>query len=85
MTGVDKALPKFEDHRVHLEVDGVGVSLVMCVRHSLLSLSEIPASTTRSRSRSAGGRGADGQGSRAGFLPGHVPVMFRSSSQGKSR
>jgi arylsulfatase A len=29
-----------------LEINGVRVSLVMCVRHSFLSLSEIPASTT---------------------------------------
>ena len=40
MAGVDEALPELQDHRVHLEIDGVGVGLLMCVRHSYLSLSE---------------------------------------------
>ena len=46
MAGVDKPLPQLQDHRVYLEINGVRVSLVMYVRHSFLSLSEIPASTT---------------------------------------
>ena len=46
VAGVDESLPKLQNHRVHLEIDGVGVNLVMCVRHSFLSLSENRASTT---------------------------------------
>ena len=38
MAGVDEPLPELQNHRVHLEVNGVRVSLVMCVRHSFLSL-----------------------------------------------
>ena len=78
MTGVHEPLPELQDHRVHLEVNGVEISLLMCVRHSYLSLSENQPPTAPNpvivrRRRQSPSHAV------------HLEAMFRSSRRGKSR
>ena len=85
VAGVDKALPELQDHRVHLEINSVRVSLVMCVRHSSLSLSEIPASTAPKAAQDPARNRTPAAERRSTFPAVHFRAMFRSSSAGKSR